>query len=667
MNVQRFGMAAVAVFVVYAVIYIGSGMIFVDQYAAVMEAFGMNESETWMNWAGRILFTLVFVYIFVQGHENKGIAEGVRYGFLIGLLMVGGPWRKQASTPGDLASHHSEFADQCSACHVGTDGTLDELLHAALTSEDASALDRRCLECHRDLRPAAGHPHNVDPGLLAERTQEARKQHTAGGGPLMTRMAKGAFGHDGSISCARCHREHQGVDHNLAAMSDAQCQTCHVSAFESFSHGHAEFSSYPYMRRSRIHFDHVAHYGVHFRDAGRLPDSQAARAFVVKGEPLEEISQETCAQCHVSDRAGRKMLVRRFEQTCGACHAEQIGDNLSPGLLVLGFPVFDTHRLGDEAAAAWPPRRAKHAEARGTLSPILRILLSGKADFAALDRQTAAFDLSNLEGASPEQLAAAKKLPALLRRELDLLATEGRAGVQQRLAQVFGSSASSDQIAQMAKLIPTDYLGESRTHWFGGAAAPDVGAGGVYRRDRELSLRYRPNGHADPLLRAWIDAVVRAEGSDGDDDNDAASPLDQLRRSLTHVSSSGRCLKCHTIERGEDGAAFVHWQSYQGASLGSFTTFAHRPHVVIMRDDSCLECHKLSTPAAPQGEAAPYRPEYFAAGGYARVGGKEHHANFQKIGKAACSSCHTTGRVTQSCTTCHRYHVRRPENLGQLR
>ncbi len=89
MNVQRFGLAAVAVFVVYAVIYLGGGMIFEDQYAAVMAAFGMNESESWMNWAGRILFTLVFVYIFVQGHENKGIAEGVRYGLLIGLLMVG--------------------------------------------------------------------------------------------------------------------------------------------------------------------------------------------------------------------------------------------------------------------------------------------------------------------------------------------------------------------------------------------------------------------------------------------------------------------------------------------------------------------------------------------------------------------------------------------------
>ena len=40
-------------------------------------------------WAGRILYTLVFCYIFLQGYENKGVGEGVRYGLLIGLLLIG--------------------------------------------------------------------------------------------------------------------------------------------------------------------------------------------------------------------------------------------------------------------------------------------------------------------------------------------------------------------------------------------------------------------------------------------------------------------------------------------------------------------------------------------------------------------------------------------------
>lgn len=89
MNVQRFGMAAVAVFVVFGVVYVGASYLFADQFKALMEAFSMSEEPAMITWVGRVLYTLVFCYIFVQGYENKGIAEGVRYGLLIGLLLLG--------------------------------------------------------------------------------------------------------------------------------------------------------------------------------------------------------------------------------------------------------------------------------------------------------------------------------------------------------------------------------------------------------------------------------------------------------------------------------------------------------------------------------------------------------------------------------------------------
>ncbi len=89
MNVQRFGMAAVAVFVVFGVVYIGAMYLFADQFKALMESFSMSEEPGMSTWVGRVLYTLVFCYIFVQGYENKGIAEGVRYGLLIGLLLLG--------------------------------------------------------------------------------------------------------------------------------------------------------------------------------------------------------------------------------------------------------------------------------------------------------------------------------------------------------------------------------------------------------------------------------------------------------------------------------------------------------------------------------------------------------------------------------------------------
>lgn len=90
MNVQRFVMAVVAVFVTFGAVFAGlAPLVFADQFAAISAAIGLNEEPKLVIWAGRILITVVFCYIFLQGREGKGIVEGVRYGLLIGLLMVG--------------------------------------------------------------------------------------------------------------------------------------------------------------------------------------------------------------------------------------------------------------------------------------------------------------------------------------------------------------------------------------------------------------------------------------------------------------------------------------------------------------------------------------------------------------------------------------------------
>ncbi len=43
----------------------------------------------WMMMVSGAVMMFMFCYIFTRGHEGKGIAEGVRYGVLIGLLMAG--------------------------------------------------------------------------------------------------------------------------------------------------------------------------------------------------------------------------------------------------------------------------------------------------------------------------------------------------------------------------------------------------------------------------------------------------------------------------------------------------------------------------------------------------------------------------------------------------
>ena len=90
MNIQRYLMASVAVFVVFGIVFVGAATtVFADQFAAIAQSFGMSDEPTWVSWLGRVLLTLVFCYIFIQGREGKGLAEGARYGLLIGLLMLG--------------------------------------------------------------------------------------------------------------------------------------------------------------------------------------------------------------------------------------------------------------------------------------------------------------------------------------------------------------------------------------------------------------------------------------------------------------------------------------------------------------------------------------------------------------------------------------------------
>ena len=568
-----------------------------------------------------------------------------------GLLMVGGPGHEQIMSPGRLTSQHSAVADRCSACHDVGDGTLVDWLHAAVDSSDRTTLDTQCFACHREMQNRADSPHGADPDVLAALTQKA-EQRESRGGSFMLSLARRSMSHSGGIACSTCHREHRGEHHDLTAMTDTQCQTCHASAFASFSDGHPEFTDYPYVRRSRIYFDHVSHYGAHFREAGRLPAGEAAREFLVEGEPL----QQTCVRCHAADNAGRKMLVRPFEQTCGACHADQIEDDSSAGLLVLGLPVFDKTRLGQRDSTVWPFDGAKHPEAEGAVSPILRLLLSANPQYARLDRQVASLDLLSLDGANEEQLEAVGAMPKMLAEEIGNMASQGQSGIRARLADALGEDVTSDQIRQLAKLLEADAL-ESVHEWFlgedFGSRRPD--AGGLFLNPRELSLRYRPVGHADPVLRAWIDVSVRL-GHNADEE----TPIRQIYRSLSQVTASGRCLKCHTIESRPDGSASVNWLPYQGQSLGSFATYAHHPHILTLQDDSCMQCHVLNSTAEKDASWSIFRAEFVDLSGHPLPGFGEFHANFQPLRKTVCVTCHQTGRVVQNCTTCHSYHVTAP-------
>jgi hypothetical protein len=90
MNVKRFVFASLAVFVVGMILdFIIHMVILKEVYEALASIWRADmNSLMWIMYAFTLIFAFLFVYIFTKGYEGKGIMEGVRYGLLIGLLML---------------------------------------------------------------------------------------------------------------------------------------------------------------------------------------------------------------------------------------------------------------------------------------------------------------------------------------------------------------------------------------------------------------------------------------------------------------------------------------------------------------------------------------------------------------------------------------------------
>ncbi len=89
MNVKRFFLAAVVVFIVAEVLeFLIHGVILASTYEALKDLWRPDmESKMWIYPVIGAIWSLLFVYIFVKGREGKGLMEGVRFGVVIGLFV----------------------------------------------------------------------------------------------------------------------------------------------------------------------------------------------------------------------------------------------------------------------------------------------------------------------------------------------------------------------------------------------------------------------------------------------------------------------------------------------------------------------------------------------------------------------------------------------------
>lgn len=89
MNLKKMVLASLGVFVAFELMdYIIHGLILASVYAQFPHIWRQDMmSKMWLMALSTLVMSVMFVYIFIRGYENKGIAEGVRFGIVAGLFM----------------------------------------------------------------------------------------------------------------------------------------------------------------------------------------------------------------------------------------------------------------------------------------------------------------------------------------------------------------------------------------------------------------------------------------------------------------------------------------------------------------------------------------------------------------------------------------------------
>lgn len=79
----------IVAFVVLEILsYIVNGLILMSQYEALKDVWRQDmDSKMYIFHLTNLVFAFMFAFIFSKGYEGKGIGEGVRYGFYIGVMV----------------------------------------------------------------------------------------------------------------------------------------------------------------------------------------------------------------------------------------------------------------------------------------------------------------------------------------------------------------------------------------------------------------------------------------------------------------------------------------------------------------------------------------------------------------------------------------------------
>lgn len=584
------------------------------------------------------------------------------------LYVFGGTQPTVPLSPGSVTFQHSAIEHECGSCHVAAADSDSSLLQTALDSGTAFHDGRLCLKCHSDIGPNPFLAHGFSANELAGLTQQAQsnEQKSPRSGLLALASMFDSSTPDQQLACAACHHEHHGQLHDLTRIADLRCQSCHSKQFHSFADGHPELTTFPYSRRTRIYFDHARHLQQYFQDDEMqrlLPDARVPQG---------------CTSCHILDPAGDVMVTRGFEQMCASCHDDGIVDRELPGVAFLAVPPFTVDASADTASIPDPGDWPNPSGVSGVrqLPAFMKILLAGDEEFQNAQTKLHDFAPADLASAPADLKQDVETYLKSIKRLFEDLAHNGDAAIATRVGHIHAAPMSLSP-------SPVPSVHFARHLWFSNATRemsenadapmPDRSLtlsesqlSGWYVRENDMTIRYRPSGHADPLLREWLDGSVRFLSEPG-----MSVGVDDLLRQLGDVTgsgtgpfagpvASGRCLQCHTIDQDENGNSSINWFArLPGQASSRLTNFAHSPHMQQQTEQGCVSCHTISQEQPSGVFRAAFLKRDAHSGSWKNVTDWQQvrTSGFTVIRKETCAKCHTQSAAGDSCLKCHNYHA----------
>ena len=503
------------------------------------------------------------------------------------------------------------------------------------------------------------------------------------------------------LPCMTCHSEHRGAEADLTSLSDDRCTTCHQVQFNSLASGHPDFERYPYQRRTQLQFDHTSHIDKHFRDVkmSKLAPGECHDCHIAGGDGrLMEVKpfEASCGACHGEQVAGggrasaKGMAVLAVPgldvdtlRERGAAIGEwpEFADGEMPPFMNLLLSADPNYRAARVVFAEiddpmdLTEANAEHLAAVETLAWGVKSLLfdlRGKGVAAlhgrlqgVLGRPLSALEKSELTALLPlDTIAAAQKdwFPALgaeiprwrggEKVQIPSPQTPNAAGTETTESDVANEDNNEDEINTGKDddddEIATGNDDDDDKGTYGGVGKVTVASsieaasgedwhisGGWYRDD--YVLRYRPTGHADGFIRAWLDLT----GASGQ----RLAERRQVFEGLIAGKAPGLCGKCHSVDQQVDGRQKVNWLAYKPEDgLKKPVRFSHAAHFSLVDKRGCMTCHKRD-------------PEADYARGFKDRDPATFNANFAPLPRAVCAECHNAAKAGDSCLTCHNYHL----------